>query len=181
MTDTTLRRRGKPEPASAVTDTSETKSPFSRHAQNEEKRRSEQGGQQKSSRALSFVGRVLLFLGIPFMMGIFGVLTAYLTKRGANPEDGETREIDFDKDFVFPFMLSLVMIVVIGIQTRGFKQKETNPLLAWPKVRRKRKIIHKRVIIEDDDGSDGEENCGEVISEGDTKTSKKKKGATKED
>lgn len=101
---------------------------------------------------MSFVAKTLLFLGFPLLAGIAGLYVGYL--RTINSPEAK---IDFDTDFVFPFLLALALVVVIAFQTKGFAQKKMTPLIQWPKVRRKKKIIRKRIIV-DNDGN-------EVISE----------------
>jgi hypothetical protein len=98
---------------------------------------------------MSFVGRTLIFLAFPMFIGSAGLFVGYL--RTVNDK---SQKVDFDSDFVFPFLLALALVVVITIQTRGFSTS-MKPLVQWPKVRRKRKIIRKRVIV-DDDGNGNE-------------------------
>ena len=69
----------------------------------------------------------------------------------------------------FPFLkcnspayeVTLVLICIVGFQTSGFTRDEAKPFIAWPKVRRKRKVIHRRVIVD----ADGNERIEEVEAE----------------
>jgi len=62
--------------------------------------------------------------------------------------------VDFDRDFVTPFLLSLAFVIVLGFQTNGFspQSKERKGAFVWPKTRKVQKIRHERVIVEDDEG-----------------------------
>mmetsp|Transcript_23448 Transcript_23448/g.34608 ORF Transcript_23448/g.34608 Transcript_23448/m.34608 type:complete len:144 (-) Transcript_23448:1192-1623(-) len=99
-----------------------------------------------SKGGLTNFGRFLLFLGFPFVMGMFGFYAAYLSSL-YNPE----RQMNFDNDFILPFLLTLAMVLVIGFQTGGFTGKKAKPIVSWPKVRRKKKVIYKTVIVDDED------------------------------
>lgn len=94
---------------------------------------------------MSFVAKVLIFLGFPLLMGTAGLYLSYV-----KTITDQQRKIDFDTDFVFPFLLALALVVVIYVQTKGFTKKKITPLVQWPTVRRKRKIVRKRVIVDDD-------------------------------
>ena len=85
-------------------------------------------------RHTTFVGRLLLFLIIPSVMGMLGLYIAQLQSK-TNP----SRKVSFDNDFIMPFLLTVALGVVVMIQTGGFRSK-MKPLLQWPKVRRARKI-----------------------------------------
>eukprot|EP00568_Trieres_chinensis_P011234 CAMPEP_0183297268 /NCGR_PEP_ID=MMETSP0160_2-20130417/4609_1 /TAXON_ID=2839 ORGANISM="Odontella Sinensis, Strain Grunow 1884" /NCGR_SAMPLE_ID=MMETSP0160_2 /ASSEMBLY_ACC=CAM_ASM_000250 /LENGTH=171 /DNA_ID=CAMNT_0025459057 /DNA_START=66 /DNA_END=581 /DNA_ORIENTATION=- len=135
---------------------------FAQHAREEDNRRA--GETDHTLHALPLVARVALFLGVPLLAGSVGLVAGYLTQLQSKRNGGKVKEINFDRDFIFPFMLALVMVVVIGIRTRGFKKKEITPLVAWPKVRRKKKVVRKRVII-DDDGNTIEEKEEEITKE----------------
>jgi hypothetical protein len=88
---------------------------------------------------MGWIAKILIFIGFPTLVGFLGLYLAYL-ETIRKPE----REIDFDTDFVIPFLLALSMCVVIGFQTRGYKSKQIEPLVQWPKIRRK-KVIKKVV------------------------------------
>lgn len=95
---------------------------------------------------LTTFGRILLFIAFPFLVGIAGLYVGYL-RSFADP----TRKIDLDSDFIFPFLLALTMVLVIGFQTSGFTTSDVKPLVVWPKVKRRKKVIHKRVIVDDEE------------------------------
>jgi len=69
-------------------------------------------------------------------------------------------EVDFDRDFLNPFLLSMALVVVLGFQTRGYSTKERQYFLQWPKARKVKKITRKRVVV-DDDGNAVELHDGE--------------------
>lgn len=90
---------------------------------------------------LSLTSRILLFFATPTLIGLLGLMMAYADR---------DREINFDQDFVYPFLLGVLVVITIGFQTGGFK-KSPEPLVAWPKVKRVRKVVHKYV---DADGNE---------------------------
>ena len=85
------------------------------------------------------LGRVMIFMFFPLLMGCAGLYMGYLESL-RSPE----KKLSFDHDFVVPFLLALAMSVVVGFQTKGFTKKKVEPIIAWPKVRRVKKVIHKR-------------------------------------
>ena len=54
--------------------------------------------------------------------------------------------------------VTLVLICIVGFQTGGFTRDEPKPFITWPKVRRKKKVVHRRIIID----ADGNETVEEV-------------------
>lgn len=91
-----------------------------------------------SKKGLTFLGKLGVFLGFPFLVGMGGLYFAYLETVKQND-----RELSFDQDFVVPFLLALAMVSVIGFQTGGYTNSEVTPLVPWPKVKRVKKIIYK--------------------------------------
>ena len=112
-------------------------------------------------------GRFAVFLGFPTLVGLFGLYTGYIMKR-----NDPTKELSFDIDFALPFMLALSFTLVIAYQTRGYTQDKPDPLVLWPKVKKRRKIVHKHVVVNPDgteeevfvDDEPAEENEKEEIS-----------------
>ena len=100
---------------------------------------------------LTFLGKLGLFLGFPFLVGLLGLYAGYSDSR-KEPD----RKVDLDRDFIMPFLLALAMVVVIGMQTNGFAKKEVNPLVKWPKVKRVKKFVRK--------GEEGEEETTDSSS-----------------
>ena len=90
--------------------------------------------------------RVALFLVLPFSVGTFGLMMSYL-KSKVFKQNGAT--INFDSDFVIPFLLTFVIVVVIMIQTEGFTSKAKG-VVVWPKMKRKKNIVRKTVVVDDD-------------------------------
>lgn len=81
------------------------------------------------------------------------------------------RTMNFEQDFMWPFCLALAMSIVIGFQTGGFQSNATpQGLIQWPKVHKKRKVVHKYVVkgqsVENTNDDEGAEDT--VI--GDKKT-----------
>lgn len=60
--------------------------------------------------------------------------------------------VDFDRDFVTPFLLALALVVVVGFQTSGFSNADAKGAFAWPKARKVQRIRRERVVVDDDDG-----------------------------
>jgi hypothetical protein len=120
----------------------ENSSAFAQHVE-QDTRLSATEEELDTSPRMSLVGRILIFLAFPMFIGWAGLSVGYL--RTVNDK---SQQVDFDRDFVFPFLLALALVVVITIQTKGFTAS-MKPLVQWPKVRRKRKIIRKRVIVDD--------------------------------
>lgn len=119
---------------------------------------------------MSLTGRLLVFLLVPCLTGLVGLASSYLQSTRSSPsnkdDDEEAHTIDFDRDFVTPFLLGLAFVIVIGFQTGGFKigsgsgsgsggsSLERKFALSWPKAKRIRKVRRERVIVEDDDLND---------------------------
>ena len=118
---------------------------------------------------MSLTARLTVFLLIPTCTGLFGLIGSYLqTNRDPTTLDGakeEPHKVDFDRDFVTPFLLGLALVIIVGFQTGGFRYAggqtalERRYALSWPKARRVRKVRRERVIVED--GEEGENDDGE--------------------
>jgi hypothetical protein len=93
-------------------------------------------------KGVSIFGRVLIFLGFPTLVGFIGLVMAYLAGR-----EDPNRVIKFDTDFALPFVLALSMAIVIAFQTSGYTSNKAEPLAMWPKVKKRKKIIHKHVVV----------------------------------
>jgi hypothetical protein len=137
------RKRSQPQQKGA---NNKDETAFSQHAQQDAALNTESTNGAPPQEGMSFVAKVLIFLGFPLLMGTFGLYLSYLK----TISDPDSHKIDFDTDFVFPFLLALALVVVIYFQTKGFTKKEITPLVQWPTVRRKQKIVRKRVIVDDD-------------------------------
>eukprot|EP00543_Licmophora_paradoxa_P003433 CAMPEP_0202448276 /NCGR_PEP_ID=MMETSP1360-20130828/7092_1 /ASSEMBLY_ACC=CAM_ASM_000848 /TAXON_ID=515479 /ORGANISM="Licmophora paradoxa, Strain CCMP2313" /LENGTH=168 /DNA_ID=CAMNT_0049065781 /DNA_START=54 /DNA_END=557 /DNA_ORIENTATION=- len=107
-----------------------------------------QNNNNNHKKGLTFIGRLVIFLGIPFLVGISGLYVGYLRKLVANNnnnnnnnKDSPKQTVDFDNDFVFPFLVALTMAIVVGFQTNGYTTTNITPLIKWPQVRRHKKFI----------------------------------------
>lgn len=97
--------------------------------------------------------KVTIYLALPTLAGITGLGAAYL-KQLSEPD----RKLTIEADFGLPFMLTLLLVVVVGFQTNGYTTSQAKPLIHWPKVKKTRKIIHKHVVKgKDDDSDDGKD------------------------
>ena len=79
-------------------------SAFSQQQQNDRNRRNLDAATEQVMRKKrpSFIGRFLLFIGLPTVIGFCGMFISYLSNVAEGKSDASL--IDFDKDFVFPFM-----------------------------------------------------------------------------
>ena len=89
----------------------------------------------------TFIAKLAVFLLLPTLAGLGGLYAGYLAQY-SDPN----RKLKIEADFGLPFMLTLLLVVVIGFQTRGYSTKDVKPLVQWPKVKRTRKVIHKHVV-----------------------------------
>jgi hypothetical protein len=100
---------------------------------------SEQTASPPSSRSSSFrnnlLGRIGIFIVFPLCVGTLGVCASVLSNKTPSIE----------RDFVTPFLLALAFVIVIGFQTSGFRQADAQPLVQWPKVKRVKKIMHRKM------------------------------------
>jgi hypothetical protein len=92
-------------------------------------------------KGMTMAGRVAIFLGFPTLVGLIGMYIGY---------NDPSRELKFDSDFAVPFMLALSMTLVIGFQTRGYTKDKPDPMVLWPKVRKRRRVVHKHVVVNAD-------------------------------
>ena len=104
---------------------------------------------------MSIFRRLVLFLGFPFLVGFLGLYTAYIDSKSH-----DDRTIRIETDFALPFVMALSMVVVLWIQTNGFRSKKPEPLIAWPKAVKKKRIVHKHVVVQssDDEGDTKKKN-----------------------
>eukprot|EP00986_Skeletonema_menzelii_P009522 scaffold4350_cov131-Skeletonema_menzelii.AAC.2 len=113
---------------------------------------------------MSLKARVTIFILVPFCTGFIGLFSSFLqstrppaTNDNDTTKAAEPHTIDFDRDFVTPFLLGLALVIVIGFQTGGFRYAggmtpmERKFALSWPKARRVKKVRRERVIVEDED------------------------------
>ena len=94
---------------------------------------------ERQPEGLTVLGKIGIFLAFPLLVGLTGMYFAYLEQR-KNPE----REMNMDQDFVMPFLLALAMVIVIGFQTSGYRSREVQPLIHWPKVKRVKRVVHRK-------------------------------------
>ena len=123
-------------------------SSFASHAAGDTALQPPQYGDAEKSRdqGLTSFGRLALFFCFPFLVGIMGLYVSYL--RSLNDP---SQKISIDDDFVYPFLVALTVVLVVGFRTGGFTNKQPKPIIVWPKVRRKKKVVIQRVIVDDDE------------------------------
>lgn len=107
----------------------------------------------KASRGakMPWVGRFLIFVFVPTFTGITGLGVSYLQAlRNDQLDEGEEpHEVDFDRDFVTPFLLAMALVIVLGFQTGGFRTRERKAAFAWPTARTVQRVRHERVVVDD--------------------------------
>ena len=127
---------------------------FAKHKTIEQHDKEQRGG---DGTKMSLLARFLIFIFIPSFTGLTGLGVSYLQSiqsRRLGTEDDEPHEVDFDRDFVTPFLLALAFVIVIGCQTSGCSRDAGSGRkggFGWPKTRRVQKIRRERVIVDDDD------------------------------
>ena len=129
-------------------------SKFAKHANEDAALAAKRAGQDGTAAAeargkgLTTMGKISLFLGLPTLVGFAGLVMGYL----AENQDPE-RKLSIEADFAMPFMLTLTLIIVIGLQTQGYTKDKAEPILKWPKAKKQRKIIHKHIVKGQDPNS----------------------------
>jgi len=126
---------------------------------------------------MSLASRVALFFIFPSFVGSSGVLFSYLQIKfpddSKNNNNNTPKEINFDRDFIYPFLMALALVVVVAIQTGGFSSYVAAPLVSWPQVVKKVTVVRKKVYL-DDDGNEVDEATA-------LKELEKRKGRRKDD
>lgn len=130
-------------------------SKFAKHANEDAALAARRAGQEGTAAAeaaggkgLTTIGKIALFLGLPTFVGFAGLVMGYL----ASNQDPE-RKLSIEVDFAMPFMLTLTLVIVVGLQTQGYSKDKAEPILKWPKTKKQRKIIHKHVVKGQDPNS----------------------------
>jgi|EP00979_Chaetoceros_neogracilis_P000718 hypothetical protein len=112
----------------------------------EEQLRRENANVKTKSKSMTFASRMVLFLVFPSFIGSLGLIASHLqSKYGKEPTP-----MNLDRDFVYPFLVTIVLVIVVSIQTGNFSTYQASPLVAWPKVVKKKNIIRKTVVVDDD-------------------------------
>ena len=125
---------------------------FAKHKTIEQHDKEQRGG---DGTKMSLLARFLIFIFIPSFTGLTGLGVSYLKRvHLLGTEGDEPHEVNFDRDFVTPFLLALAFVIVIGFQTSGFSKDAGSGrkgAFAWPTTKRVQKIRRERVIVDDDD------------------------------
>ena len=108
---------------------------------------------------MSIFARILIFICVPSITGLSGLGVSYMLSL-KTPQEGEDEQhiVDFDRDFVTPFLLALAFVVVLGFQTNGFNPQSAanrKGVFVWPSTRRK--VRRERIVVDDDDNADKKE------------------------
>ena len=76
---------------------------------------------KQTGRRISLAAKLLIFGGVPSLTGLAGLAVSCL-KKGR-------QGINFHQDFVAPFRLMLLLVIVVGFKSNGFATNE----LTWVK------------------------------------------------
>ena len=130
--------------------------------------------------------RVFLFLIVPSLVGGLGLLTSYLSPKiakifNAGTDTVDDNPINFDRDFVYPFMITLLTACVLWYQTKGFTNANPKPVVSWPKVKKKRRVIRRTVVVDEDGNEVDEENEDDEEEEEELNSTNLRRGSRKED
>ncbi|CAB9516787.1 expressed unknown protein [Seminavis robusta] len=115
---------------------------------------------------ITWMARIAVFIAFPSLVGCLGLYMGYLESR-RKPE----RKLSMEVDFIMPFLLALSMAIVVGFQTKGYTTTKVEPLVKWPKVRKK-KVIRKVRKEDLDDQVVVEEEEEEIVEAKDPATKK---------
>jgi hypothetical protein len=138
----------------AIDDSSKTESKFAEHAQDDSALAPKSNADIEPGLAgPTLMGRIVIFLLFPTLVGVLGLYMGYLGKR-----DDPDRDLSFDTDFALPFTLALSMCIVISFQTGGFTSSKPKSLVKWPKVKKRRKVVHKYVVKGQNEGEKTADN-----------------------
>ena len=96
---------------------------------------------------MPLTARLLIFIVIPTFTGVAGLGISYL--QSLRLFEGEKHAVNFDTDFVTPFLLALAFVIVIGFQTNGFTGEKRRGAFVWPTTRKVQKVRRERVIVDD--------------------------------
>ncbi|KAL7523367.1 hypothetical protein ACHAXR_000144, partial [Thalassiosira sp. AJA248-18] len=78
-----------------------------------------------SGAKMPLTARLLIFVFIPTFTGLCGLGISYLQQlQGKYLNSDNNDRVNFDRDFVSPFLLGLAFVIVIGFQTGGFSSSE---------------------------------------------------------
>ena len=135
-----------------MTDSSSSNTPTSAFAKHKSAQNAADTSNTSSGSAkMPWVARFLIFAFVPSFTGLCGLGISYLQQvQGIEDDDGQPHTVNFDRDFVTPFLLALAFVVVIGFQTGGFSSSERKGAFSWPKTRKIQRVRHERVIVDDD-------------------------------
>ena len=112
---------------------------------------------QNSTTKMSIFARILIFIFIPSITGLSGLGVSYMLSLKTPQEGEEEHIVDFDRDFVTPFLLALAFVIVLGFQTNGFNPQSAakrKGVFVWPSTRRK--VRRERIIVDDDDNANAD-------------------------
>eukprot|EP01083_Nonionella_stella_P069318 184729_1 len=135
----------------------------------------------------SIASRIVLLFLFPLCVGSLGLGASHFQ----NTFSSDPNPMNFERDFILPFLMTMVLVVVVSLQTGSFSKYKADPLVHWPKVVKKQKIIRRTVVVDDDGNVIEDEdllkslqdNNGDADADADEGTSNKQKDgkAKKED
>eukprot|EP01083_Nonionella_stella_P133278 405159_1 len=94
----------------------------------------------------SIASRIVLLFIFPLCVGSLGLGASHFQ----NTFTSDPNPMNFERDFILPFLMTMVLVVVVSLQTGSFSKYKADPLVHWPKVVKKQKIIRRTVVVDDD-------------------------------
>ncbi len=94
----------------------------------------------------SIASRIVLLFLFPLCVGSLGLGASHFQ----NTFSSDPNPMNFERDFILPFLMTMVLVVVVSLQTGSFSKYKADPLVHWPKVVKKQKIIRRTVVVDDD-------------------------------
>lgn len=94
----------------------------------------------------TIASRIMLLFLFPLCVGSLGLGASHFQ----NSFSGDPNPMNFERDFILPFLMTMVLVVVVSLQTGSFSKYKADPLVHWPKVVKKQKIVRRTVVVDDD-------------------------------
>lgn len=112
----------------------------------------------------SITSRVVLLFIFPLCVGSLGLGASHFQ----NTFGSDPTPMNFERDFILPFLMTVVLVVVVSLQTGSFSKYQADPLVHWPKVVKKKKIIRRTVVVDDDGNVIEDEDILKSLQDGNT-------------
>jgi len=130
----------------------------------------------------SIASRIVLLFMFPLCVGSMGLGASHF--QNSFTSDPNPPPMNFERDYILPFLMTMVLVVVVSLQTGSFSKYQADPLVHWPKVVKKQKIIRRTVVVDDDGNVIEDEDLLKSLQDNnadDGTSSKQKDGKAKKD